>query len=344
LGQVTNDNLLPAVVAVGKPVYDATAISAATLLTGNPLLGKVAADAFWNEYGKPYDPRDRQDNEALKVISEKVGQAAGKEAKAIGSTGGATAQQRGIAAQLRSFFTYKDNIKFGKNLKYFANMLSAIVHSAEYPTDRMGEENKYGVDIGSKSNIFRDYNNKYDDRAEQFIKRSLEFIRDNPSTFYPPDYYDSLIPKKLSVAAPVFKPSGGNISMTIDSDSDSDDDMSGINWSEISDALGGGLCQSTPVVPTMHIEGYDIPINVFPRNIRNPPSYRDFARMYNATHSRENITALQLREIYHTQHIAPLLPYAVRYIRNLTPNVTPYGSDISENSEYDDVNFANTLQ
>jgi hypothetical protein len=128
------------------------------------------------------------------------------------------------------------------------------------------------------------------------------------------------------------------------SDSDSDDDMSGINWSEISDALGGGLCQSTPVVPTMNIEGYDIPINVFPRNIRNPPSFSDFSRMYNATHSRENITALQLREIYHTQHIAPLLPYAVRYIRNLTPNVTPHGSDISENSEYDDVNFANTIQ
>lgn len=151
--------------------------------------------------------------------------------------GGATAQQRGIAAQLRSFFDYQDKMKFGKNLKYFANMLSAIVHSAEYPTNRLGEENKYGVDFGSKSNIFRDYNNKYDDRAEQFIKRSLEFIRDNPSTFYPTDYYDSLIPKKLSVAAPVFKPSGGNISMTIDSDSDSDDDMSGINWREICDAL-----------------------------------------------------------------------------------------------------------
>ena len=84
LGQVTNNNLLPAVVAVGKPVYDATAIALATTYTGNPVLGKVVADEFWNQYGRPYDPRNRQDNEALKIISEKVGQEAGKKAKAVG--------------------------------------------------------------------------------------------------------------------------------------------------------------------------------------------------------------------------------------------------------------------
>ena len=84
LGQVTNNNLLPAVVAVGKPVYDATAIALATTYTGNPVLGKVVADEFWNQYGRPYDPRNRQDNEALKIISEKVGQEAGKKAKDVG--------------------------------------------------------------------------------------------------------------------------------------------------------------------------------------------------------------------------------------------------------------------
>jgi hypothetical protein len=79
LGQVTNDNLLPAVVAIGKPVFDAVAVSVATELTGDPALGKIAGEEFWDEYGKPYDPRSRQDNEALKKISEKVGNIAGKE-------------------------------------------------------------------------------------------------------------------------------------------------------------------------------------------------------------------------------------------------------------------------
>ena len=337
LGQVTNDNLLPAVVAVGKPVYDATAMSAATLLTGNPLLGKVAADAFFNEYGRPYDPRDRQDNEALKVISEKVGQAAGKEAKNIG---GATAQQRGIAAQLRGFFNYQDSMKFGKNIKYLYNMLSAIVHSAEYPTDRFGNENKYGLD-DKVINIFRDRDSRYDDRAEKFIQKSLDFVRDNPSAFYPPEFYDRLRPKPLSIAAPVFKPSGsgGNISMT--TDSDSDDDMSGINWREICDALGGGPCQSSQVVPTMDIDGVEVPISAFPLHLRNPPSFNEFRRNYNATHAGDNPTAIQMHQLYDEEHIEPLRPYVLVYLQNITRPPTPYGSDIS--SEYNDVNFANTL-
>lgn len=84
LGEITNNNLLPAVVAIGKPVYDAVAISTATAFTGNPALGKVVADEFWNTYGKPYDPQSRQDNEALKQISERVGKEAGNKASGIG--------------------------------------------------------------------------------------------------------------------------------------------------------------------------------------------------------------------------------------------------------------------
>jgi len=93
LGQVTNDNLLPAVVAVGKPVYDATAIALATTYTGNPLLGKAVADEFWNEFGRPYDPRNRQDNEALKRLSEKAGDIAGKKAKQVGGARKRTRQE-----------------------------------------------------------------------------------------------------------------------------------------------------------------------------------------------------------------------------------------------------------
>jgi hypothetical protein len=85
LGKVTNNNLLPVVVEIGKPVYDVAAVTAATTLTGNPVLGKVAADEFWNKFGKPYDPRSRQDNTALKKISEEIGKKAGKEAKKSGS-------------------------------------------------------------------------------------------------------------------------------------------------------------------------------------------------------------------------------------------------------------------
>jgi hypothetical protein len=78
LGKTTNDTLLPAVVAVGKPVYDALAVEAGTAITGNPAMGKVVGDEFWNQYGRPYDPRDRQDNEAIKQISDKVGKEASR--------------------------------------------------------------------------------------------------------------------------------------------------------------------------------------------------------------------------------------------------------------------------
>jgi hypothetical protein len=84
LGEVTNDYLLPAVVSAGKPIYDATAMGASTLLTGNPILGKALADSLWdNMVAKPgYDPRERQKSELLGEVSEIVGKTL---AKPIGS-------------------------------------------------------------------------------------------------------------------------------------------------------------------------------------------------------------------------------------------------------------------
>jgi len=79
-GQITNDNLLPAVVSMGKPVYDATAMTASTAITGNPIAGKILADSLWNDMvaKKGIDPRDRQKNELLGAISGKIGDKLGK--------------------------------------------------------------------------------------------------------------------------------------------------------------------------------------------------------------------------------------------------------------------------
>ncbi|NBP02841.1 MAG: hypothetical protein EBU90_22540 [Proteobacteria bacterium] len=79
-GNVTHDYLLPAVVSAGKPIYDATAITGSTMLTGNPVLGKVAADTLWNEMvGKTgSDPRQNQKSAELGELSETFGKAAAK--------------------------------------------------------------------------------------------------------------------------------------------------------------------------------------------------------------------------------------------------------------------------
>jgi hypothetical protein len=84
-GEITNDNLLPAVVSMGKPVYDATAISASTMITGNPVAGKILADSLWKDMvaDKGIDPRDRQKSELLKAISGKIGAKLGKESGKI---------------------------------------------------------------------------------------------------------------------------------------------------------------------------------------------------------------------------------------------------------------------
>ena len=81
LGQVTNNNLLPAVVSVGKPLYDAAAVTGSTLATGNPILGKVAADSLWNRMAAPYDPRKRQTSPELKQLSEMTGKELAKYGK-----------------------------------------------------------------------------------------------------------------------------------------------------------------------------------------------------------------------------------------------------------------------
>ena len=80
LGGVTNDYLLPAVVAMGKPVYDATAIGASTMITGNPVLGKALADSLWDNMvaNKGIDPRDRQKSELLGAVSTATGNVLGK--------------------------------------------------------------------------------------------------------------------------------------------------------------------------------------------------------------------------------------------------------------------------
>ena len=82
LGQATNDYALPAVVAVGKPAYDASAMVGSTVLTGNPLAGKIVGDQLWNTMADPYDPRRRQKSKMLGQVSGEIGKAVGKETSA----------------------------------------------------------------------------------------------------------------------------------------------------------------------------------------------------------------------------------------------------------------------
>ena len=79
-GKITHDYLLPAVVSAGKPIFDATAMVGSTMLTGNPLLGKVAADTVWNEMvtKKGNDPRQNQKSKELGELSTVFGQALAK--------------------------------------------------------------------------------------------------------------------------------------------------------------------------------------------------------------------------------------------------------------------------
>jgi hypothetical protein len=85
-GEITNDYLLPAVVAMGKPVYDATAMTASTMITGNPIAGKILADALWDNMvaNKGIDPRDRQKSELLGIVSSQIGNVLGKASGNIG--------------------------------------------------------------------------------------------------------------------------------------------------------------------------------------------------------------------------------------------------------------------
>jgi hypothetical protein len=80
LGDATNNYILPATVSAGKPIYDATAMTASTMLTGNPMLGKAASDTLWNEMvaKQGYDPRERQKSQELGELSSTLGQAVAK--------------------------------------------------------------------------------------------------------------------------------------------------------------------------------------------------------------------------------------------------------------------------
>jgi hypothetical protein len=80
LGDATNNYILPATVSAGKPIYDATAMTASTMLTGNPVLGKVAADTLWDKMvaDKGFDPRERQKSQELGELSSTLGQAVAK--------------------------------------------------------------------------------------------------------------------------------------------------------------------------------------------------------------------------------------------------------------------------
>jgi hypothetical protein len=181
LGEVTNKNILPAVVAVGKPVYDATAIATGTALTGNPLLGKAVADAFWNEYGKPYDPRNNQDNEAIKQISERLGNEAGKKASDIGKgrtrkpRGGATALQKGLSAEMRSY-----------TRPPLQHELNQIIHSNDAPHTKFGQT----------PNAYRDFTNSFDPKAQRAIDRSIAVLVK----------HGIIPPPQMKATAPVFVP------------------------------------------------------------------------------------------------------------------------------------------
>jgi len=80
MGDITNNYLLPAVVSAGKPMLDATAMTASTMLTGNPVLGKAISDIAWREGVEKTgnDPRERQKSKALGELSGVAGQTGSK--------------------------------------------------------------------------------------------------------------------------------------------------------------------------------------------------------------------------------------------------------------------------
>jgi hypothetical protein len=183
LGQVTNDTLLPAVVNVGKPVYDATAIATGTALTGNPLLGKAVGDIFWKEFGEPYDPRNRQHESAIKEISERVGKKAGEKASDIAEgkgrprkpRGGATALQKGLSAEMRSY-----------TRPPLQHDLNQIIHSNDAPHTKFGQT----------PNAFRDFTNSFDPKAQKKIEKAIQVLAS----------HGVITPPQMRPTAPVFVP------------------------------------------------------------------------------------------------------------------------------------------
>lgn len=74
-GVATHDYILPSVVAIGKPIAQGIAGASSTLLTGNPMIGKVAFDSLYNNMvSKPgYDPTQNQKSKLLGDVSNTIG-------------------------------------------------------------------------------------------------------------------------------------------------------------------------------------------------------------------------------------------------------------------------------
>lgn len=79
-GIATHDYILPSVVAVGKPVADSIASGASTMLTGNPILGKIAMNSLWDNMvdKQGYDPRLNQKSSVLGNVSSTTGKVIAK--------------------------------------------------------------------------------------------------------------------------------------------------------------------------------------------------------------------------------------------------------------------------
>jgi hypothetical protein len=111
LGDVTHDYILPSVVAVGKPVLDATAEVASTALTGNPVLGKALVDTAWKKMvvDKGADPRANQKSALLGKVSGVAG-----DAIAEGVSAGMRRRAGSRASQIVSAIEAKDLINTHK--------------------------------------------------------------------------------------------------------------------------------------------------------------------------------------------------------------------------------------
>ncbi len=77
-GDITRNYIVPALVEVGKPVAEASAMALSTAATGNPLLGKVVFDSLYNNMvsKKGYDPRQNQKSKELGKIASATGKVA----------------------------------------------------------------------------------------------------------------------------------------------------------------------------------------------------------------------------------------------------------------------------
>ena len=95
-GDLTWHYMLPAAVQAGKHLYDATAATASTMLTGNPYAGKKTADYLWDTMvaDEGNDLRQNQKSELLGKIADEAGKA-GAKALTGNMKGSGTKRKRG---------------------------------------------------------------------------------------------------------------------------------------------------------------------------------------------------------------------------------------------------------